>query len=157
MWIFTQALAAAWYSFAGELAPRSIMKIFGILILAVGLILGGYALTMSVSIDVPAQDIGDGIKLPAMQVANVDRMAQRQNLMIYSGILAVVGAILTGFASMRQVTPSPPNGALEDAPEVVWRVEGALDQASVSICPKCRHMGDGDAIECGRCGAAIAA
>jgi hypothetical protein len=156
MWIFTQALAAAWYSLAGEPAPRSIMKIFGILILAVGLILGGYALTMSVSIDVSAQDIGDGIKLPAIQVANLDRMAQRQNLMIFSGILAVVGAILTGFASMRQVATAPINGALEGESEAVWRVEGALDQTSVSICPKCRHMDSGDAIECGRCGAAIA-
>lgn len=132
------------------------MKIFGILILAVGLILGSYALTMSVGIDVPAQDIGDGIRLPAIQVANLDRMAQRQNLMIFSGILAVVGAILTGFASMRQVVTAPTMAALEEQPEAAWRVEGALDRASVSICPKCRHMGSGDAIECGRCGAAIA-
>lgn len=137
------------------------MKALGIIILAFGLMLGGYALNMDVSVHVPAQDFGYGIKTPEATVANIDKMAQRQNLLIFSGVLAVVGAILTGFASMRPAAPVP-------APVQLREGEGLLDflnekpvakapaaPSSVSICPKCRSMGGGDDAECGRCGAAL--
>ena len=137
------------------------MKLIGILILVAGLLLGVRAITMDVGIDVPAHDIGYGMSTPAMKVANLDLMTQRQNYLIFSGILAVVGAILTGFASMRPT-------AQASAPVILKEGEGLLDflneqpdaqppasPASVTICPKCRSMGSGDAIECARCGSPL--
>ena len=125
------------------------MKIIGIIVLAIGLIMGGYALTMDVGIDVPARDYGDGITTPAMQVANIDRMAQRQNYMIFSGILSMVGAILLGFGSMgRQVLPAKSEPTAPPVAESLISPQGAT---SVSICPSCRHMGAGDATHCSRC------
>lgn len=143
------------------------MKALDITILALGLMLGGYALNMDVSVHVPAQDFGYGIRTPAADVANLDKMAQRQNFLIFSGVLAVVGAILTGFASLRPTGPASEPVALKEG-------EGLLDflkeidsmpekraakvpaePAAVSICPKCRSMGGGGDSECGRCGAAL--
>lgn len=139
------------------------MKAVGIIILVAGLILAGYALNMDVSVHVPAQDFGYGIRTPESSVANIDKMAQRQNFLIFSGVLAVVGAILTGFASMRPAAPAP-------APVQLREGEGLLDflnekpaprqaaePTTVSICPKCRSMGSGDDVECGRCGADLRA
>jgi hypothetical protein len=136
------------------------MKNFGILILLAGLALGGYSLSMSVAVDVPARDIGFGITTPAMQVANVDRMAQRQNYMIFSGILSVVGAILLGFGSMqaKRAPADPPAPAPESAtPEedAAWLQGLIAAPNSFSVCPKCRHMGGGSDTACGRCGAAL--
>lgn len=96
------------------------MKYFGILILLCGLALGIYALNMDVSVDVESKDFGYGIRTPAMSVANVNLMEQRQNLLIFSGVLAIVGAILTGFASMRPSTPA-------SAPVTLKEGEGLLD------------------------------
>lgn len=101
------------------------MKAFGVIILAGGLLLGGFALNMDVSVQVPARDFGYGIRTPAMAVANVDRMAQRQNFLIFGGVLAVAGAILIGFSSSRPVDSTPAANAegsglldfLETAPE----------------------------------------
>ena len=96
------------------------MKYFGILILLAGLALGVYALNMNVSVDVESRDFGYGVRTPAMSVANVNLIEQRQNLLIFSGVLAIVGAILTGFASMRPAAPAPTPVALKDG-------EGLLD------------------------------
>jgi ribosomal protein L40E len=142
------------------------MKLIGIIILVAGLILGAHALTMDVGIDVPARDFGYGVSTPAMKVANVDLMTQRQNYLIFSGILAVVGAILTGFASMQ------PNGSRNLDPgfsnftqstsatpllDEALAYQAAKESGSVSICPKCRSMGPGDLVNCGRCGATLGA
>lgn len=96
------------------------MKFFGILILVVGLALSVFALNMSVNVDVASRDLGYGVRIPAMSVANVNLMEQRQNLLIFSGVLAVVGTILTGFASMRPAAPAP-------VPVVLKEGEGLLD------------------------------
>lgn len=139
------------------------MKYFGILILLAGLGLGIFALNMKVNVDVEARDFGYGIRTPAMSVANVNLMEQRQNLLIFSGVLAVVGAILTGFASMRPAAPAPAPVALKDGEGLLDFLNekpaapAAAEQSSVSICPKCRSMGSGDDVECGRCGAALQA
>ena len=147
------------------------MRNLGILILLVGLVLGSYSLAMDVSVDVPARDFGYGIATPAMQVANVDKMAQRQNFMIFSGILSVVGAILLGFGSMlamsRQLpaptpkaprAPTPPEPAPSSPEEDKERRAISISGPKiVSICPKCRHMGNGHDVACGRCGAQLAA
>lgn len=139
------------------------MKYFGILILLAGLGLGVYALNMNVSVDVESKDFGYGIRTPAMSVANVNLMEQRQNLLIFSGVLSVVGAILTGFASMRPTPPAPAPIALKDGEGLLDFLNekpaapAAAEQSSVSICPKCRSMGGGDDAECGRCGAALQA
>lgn len=139
------------------------MKFYGILILVAGLALSVFALNMDVHVDVASKDLGYGIRTPAMSVANVGLMEQRQNLLIFAGVLSVVGAILTGFASMRPAVPTPAPVALKEG-------EGLLDfldekpaapassgPSSISICPKCRSMGGGDDVECGRCGAPLQA
>ena len=136
------------------------MKNLGVLILVVGLALGGYSLFMDVSIDVPARDLGHGIDTPAMRVANVDRMAQRQNVMIFSGILSVVGAILLGFGSIQSVQsrarkPEAPRKAMLSEEGREFPDARSSKPQTVSICPKCRHMGGGDDVACGRCGAQL--
>ncbi|MGF6116676.1 hypothetical protein ABIE30_000656 [Janthinobacterium lividum] len=133
------------------------MKNLGMLVLVVGLALGGYSLFMDVSIDVPARDFGYGVGTPAMQVANLDRMAQRQNFMIFSGILSVVGAILLGFGSIHSVQsparrPEAPREATSLEEDLELKGARSSKPQAVSICPKCRHMGEGDDIECGLCG-----
>jgi hypothetical protein len=143
------------------------MKFFGILILLAGLALSVFALNMKINVDVESRDFGYGVRTPAMSVANMDLMEQRQNLLIFAGVLSVVGAILTGFASMQPAAPAP-------VPVVLKEGEGLLDflneidsmpekrtaksltePIAASICPQCRSMGSGDEIECGRCGAAL--
>lgn len=154
------------------------MKNFGMLILVVGLALAGYSLAMDVSVDVPARNFGYGVATPAMQVANMDKMAQRQNLMVFSGILSVVGAILLGFGSMQSMsrqmpvhTPIAPRAPMSPEraptsperaptpPEEDMERRAALKSGPkiVSICPKCRHMGNGYDVACGRCGAQLEA
>lgn len=147
------------------------MKNLGILILLVGLGLGAYSLGMDVSVDVPARDYGSGVTTSAMQVANVDKMAQRQNVMIFSGILSVVGAILLGFGSMQPIfrqmparTPEAPRAPTSPEPAPTSPEEGKERRVTstsgpkiVSICPKCRHMGNGYDVACGRCGAQLGA
>lgn len=96
------------------------MKFFGILILLAGLALSVFALNMKVNVDVESRDFGYGVRTPAMSVANVNLMEQRQNLLIFAGVLSVVGAILTGFASMQPAAPAP-------VPVVLKEGEGLLD------------------------------
>lgn len=134
--------------------------------MVVGLALGGYSLAMDVSVDVPARDYGNGITTSAMQVANVDKMAQRQNFMIFSGILSVVGAILLGFGSLQPIfrqmpvrTPEAPRAPMSPEPAPMSPEDGKERRATstsgpkiVSIFPKCRHMGNGHDVACGRCG-----
>lgn len=139
------------------------MKYFGIFSLLAGLGLGIFALNMKVNVDVEARDFGYGIRTPAMSVANVNLMEQRQNLLIFSGVLAVVGAILTGFASMRPAAPAP-----APAPVALKDGEGLLDflneksagpavaeRPVASVCPKCHSVGGGDDVKCERCGAEL--
>jgi hypothetical protein len=103
-----------------NLAQAFNVKFFGILILVVGLALSIFALNMKVNVEVESRDLGYGVRIPAMSVANVNLMEQRQNLLIFSGVLAVVGAILTGFASMRPAAPAP-------VPVILKEGEGLLD------------------------------
>ena len=99
------------------------MKIAGIIILVIGLFVSVVALSMDVSVGVPAQDFGYGLTTPSMRVANANLMAQRQNLLIFAGILSVVGAILTGFGAMAPNVPppvpvaTPAEGTTPTAPE----------------------------------------
>lgn len=135
------------------------MKTIGILILVAGLALAGYALNMKVSVDIPARDYGYSVSTPAIEVANIDRMAQRQNLLIFAGVLSIVGAILTGFGAMAQKPASPTTTPVET--EVAAGKNETITPSpgtpvSVSICPKCRYMGSGEATHCARCEAGLA-
>jgi len=137
------------------------MKFFGILILLAGLALSVFALNMDVHVDVASKDLGYGIHTPAMSVANVGLMEDRQNMLIFAGVMSVVGAILTGFASMRPVEPARAPVALKEGEGLLDFLNEkptapvATEPSAVSICPKCRSMGSGDDVECGRCGAAL--
>jgi hypothetical protein len=134
------------------------MKLIGILILVAGLLLGARALTMDVGVDVPARDFGYGVSTPAMKVANLDLMTQRQNFLIFSGILSVVGAILTGFSSMRPRPALEVDFISENSTSATPLLDEALayqaskEAGTVSICPKCRSMGSDNLPRCGRCG-----
>lgn len=139
------------------------MRNLGILILIAGLALGLYAITMDVSVSVAARDFGYGIQTPAMEVANLDKMSQRQNFIIFSGILSVVGAILAGFGSIRpsqqKATPHdgvPSTSVEEDKEFMTALLASPNTPGSFSICPKCRHMGQGGDAICGRCGVELA-
>jgi hypothetical protein len=138
------------------------MKNWGIAILVLGLALGAYSLSMDVGIDVPARDYGYGIKSPAMQVANIDKISQRQNVMIFSGILSVVGAILVGFGSMQQRQPArpvsrPPQAQTTPEEDAEFMRDLVAAPNNFSICSKCRHMGSGKDAACARCGAEFSA
>jgi hypothetical protein len=133
------------------------MKNLGILILLVGLSLGGYSLSMDVSVGVPARNFGYGVATPAMQVVNIDKMAQRQNFMVFSGILSVVGAILLGFGAMqpsrtRVGPPDAPRAPTSPDEDREWMDNLLAAPKTVSICPKCGHLGAGDDTSCGQCG-----
>jgi hypothetical protein len=131
------------------------MKIFGWVALTIGLMLGVYALTMDVSVAVAAKNYGYGIETPAMSVNNMGLMAQRQNYLIFSGILSVVGAILIGFGAM---APKPPARPVAEVLPTIAKAPAEPDvPVSVTICPKCRFMGDGDATVCARCEAPLTA
>ncbi len=135
------------------------MRNLGILILVAGLALGLYAITMDVSVSVAARDFGYGIQTPRMEVANLDKMSQRQNFIIFSGILSVVGAILLGFGSMQlqtrgQISEQDVSSAATSANNELMSklVPPPSAPGSFSICPRCRHMGSGDDMNCKRCG-----
>lgn len=133
------------------------MKLISIFILVLGLLLGAHALTMDVGVEVPAQDSAYGVSTPGMRVANIDLMNQRQNYLIFSGILALVGAILTGFASMRPSAPTTPfrQSGPSSVSDMAPRAKPSEQPSSVSICPQCRSMGPGDLTACTKCGTAI--
>lgn len=123
------------------------MRTIGIVSLVAGLALCAYSLVMDVGVVVPRQSMGDGFVLPPTEVANVDLMGRRQNFMVFGGILSVVGAILVGFSALAR-RPPPIKRAIampvSAAPEII-------NPTSVTICPKCRYMGAGDATACARC------
>ncbi len=106
MWALSELISKIYNTLFG-----GAMKTFGAILLASGLLLGGFALNMDVGVQVPARDFGYGIRTPAMAVANVDRMAQRQNFLIFGGMLAVAGAILIGFSSSRPAASTPATNA----------------------------------------------
>lgn len=128
------------------------MKLLGILILAFALALGAYSLTLDAGVDVPARDLGYGVTTPAMRVPNADLPSQRQNYIIVSGFLSIVGAIL--------LVSHPCHRRLSELDRsTLPRLESADPEIpiSVSICPNCRHMGAGESIECARCAAPLTA
>lgn len=76
------------------------MKKIGIAMLLLGMALAIYAMTMDVSVKMESQYLGFGIQTPEMKVANLDLISQRQNTLIMGGLLAIVGAILTGIGTL---------------------------------------------------------
>lgn len=76
------------------------MKLIGAAILMIGLGLGIYALTMSVGVEVPSKVIAFGITTPAVTIADPQLLSQRHNYLIFSGILAIAGAIVLGMATI---------------------------------------------------------
>jgi hypothetical protein len=78
------------------------VKSLGIVLLALGAAIAIYAMNMDVSVTVEARDLGFGVHVPGMTVANLELMSRRQNILTLGGMLAVVGAILTGFATLSQ-------------------------------------------------------
>lgn len=83
------------------------MKRLGIAMLVLGMALAIYAMTMDVSVKMESQYLGFGIQTPEMKVANLDLISQRQNTLIMGGLLAVVGAILTGIGTLSQTKGIP--------------------------------------------------
>jgi hypothetical protein len=71
------------------------MKVIGYILLAAGLLLGDYALTMDTS--VPVNYTYDNTAGLPTRVNNLGLMADRQNYLIFSGILVVLGSVLIIF------------------------------------------------------------
>lgn len=130
------------------------MKIIGTILIIVGLALGVYALQMNVGVEVPSKDLGYGITTPAMTVANVDLISQRQNYLIFSGILSLLGVILVGFGVMapKQAQSTSPSNKAETPSAPAAYNPVASGPVSITMCPKCRFTEDGNAKACGRCG-----
>jgi hypothetical protein len=117
------------------------MKLIGILLLLAGLLLGGRALTMDVGVEMSAPSFG-----VSLRVANIDLMTQRQNYLIFSGILSVVGAILIGFASIRPTS-------LQATHEEQDNTSALLPAATaVSDCPYCKAKDQAGRERCSICG-----
>jgi len=122
------------------------MRIFGFILIGLGVLLGIYALTMDVSIRVP----GESTKF---EIANIERLLQRLNFIVISGVLCVIGSLFVGFHSLQ----APPEmivdvaGADIVADESSDRVS-ANGPVSVSICSYCKFMGSGTDESCTRCG-----
>jgi hypothetical protein len=126
---------------------RLIMKFIGILFLVTGLLLGGRALTMDVGVEVTTPDFA-GMR-GSLRVANVDLMTQRQNYLIFAGILSVVGAILIGFGSVRPVSPLEGTRTTE-----AQNSEAAIMRLAPAVfdCPYCKAKGQGGRERCSICG-----
>ena len=71
------------------------MKAIGILFIIIGALLGIHALTMDVTVAVDYSG-GNSLGLPE-RVNNIGLMSDRQNYLIFGGILLVIGLILTIF------------------------------------------------------------
>lgn len=111
--------------------------------------MGAYALTMDVGIDVPARDFGYGISTPAMKVANLDLMSRRQNYLTFAGILAVVGVVVMGFASLR-------TNKSADAPEGYPAPNSSTTLSrpvadGMKLCPYCAEEVRAAAMRCKHC------
>ncbi|MDO9419983.1 MAG: hypothetical protein Q7T66_04895 [Herminiimonas sp.] len=131
------------------------MKISGIILLIAGLMLGLYALTMEVGVDIPAKDYGYGVSTPATKVANLSLMNERQNLLIFSGVISIVGSILLGFG-FSNTKVNTQNDVKEIGEEPVSKpkiVRSYVPVSTVTICPHCRKMETGEVSECSGCGA----
>lgn len=133
------------------------MKVLGLILMCFGLVLGAYSMTLDVLVSAPAQDLGYGVHIPAVTVANADKMAQRQNLLIFSGVLAVCGALLAGFGAMGQRGDAVVRIAAEspaEAQDVQPRERQGSGPVSMYICSSCRHTGQAydDTTVCERCG-----
>ncbi|MEF2265373.1 hypothetical protein V3C40_01155 [Janthinobacterium sp. LS2A] len=122
------------------------MKQIGYGLLALGIFLAIFALTMDVGIHLQVTQLD-------MTVANLDRISQRLNYIILSGVFSVMGVMLIGFDSLK-VLPERENTTMrtsqQDIPKEKIKAPGPV--TSVSICPSCKFMGEGDAEQCGRCG-----
>lgn len=126
------------------------MKFAGIVILTIGLLLAIFSLFMDTTVAVAARDYGYGVSSPNMRVSNIDLISKRQSYLNFSGILSVVGAILVGFSSISKAQREKP--VPSPVVDVVDNIPSGPTSVSVSICPKCRYMGAGDAPSCNRCG-----
>lgn len=122
------------------------MKQIGYGLLSLGAVLAIFALTMDVGIHLQGTQLD-------MTVANLDRISQRLNYIILSGVFLVIGAMLIGFQSLK-VLPERVNTAMRTPqPEVPHeKIKTPAPATSISICPSCKFMGEGDALQCGRCG-----
>nr|WP_314606543.1 hypothetical protein [uncultured Janthinobacterium sp.] len=122
------------------------MKQIGYGLLSLGAALAIFALTMDVGIHLQGTQLD-------MTVTNLDRISQRLNYIILSGVFSVMGVMLIGFQSLK-VLPERENTAMRTPqPEASQeKIKAPGPVTSVSICPSCKFMGEGDAEQCGRCG-----
>ncbi len=81
------------------------MKSIGLVLVAIGIVLGAWAFTMDTAVETPSQTIGSSRLrqyIPSVYINNIGFMEDRRNYMMGSGLFIVVGAILIGFGSLKK-------------------------------------------------------
>jgi hypothetical protein len=90
------------------------MKMLGMVLVALGLAGGVYALNMDTSVEAGGQTLVSGsysIHVPETRVNNIGLMDERRNFLYASGLAVVVGIILFGFGSLQK----SPAGSVTDS------------------------------------------
>jgi len=102
------------------------MKLFGIIILIVGIILGIYAFSMETSVEVNYRGYSYGLP---NRVSNLSLMNKQRNLLIFSGILSLTGLIII-FASMSMQTNN--NKEIVETHKMQQKVQDPNSQQKIS-------------------------
>jgi len=111
------------------------MKIFGIILVVVGLIWAVIAFNMQTTVTSPSQSFGSGdyaIETPSVTVNNIGLMDQRRNNLMFAGLTILVGAVFIGFGSLSRKAP----------------IEGS----DIVACPYCAELVKPEAVVCKHCG-----
>lgn len=82
------------------------MKNFGVLLIIVGLIFAFFAFSMDTSVEVGGEVIGEGeysITVPVQRVNNLGLMNEKQNYIMGSGLMILIGVLLFIFAKKEHI------------------------------------------------------
>lgn len=91
----------------------TIMKVLGILLIAVGLVWGAIAYSMPISVKTEGKTISSGSyssRIEPSEVYNLSLASERNLNFTFAAVITVVGTILFGFGSIQSTTNSSSNG-----------------------------------------------
>lgn len=70
------------------------LSVLGWLLLIGGLIGLGYGMTIDTTVETGGEHLGFGVTIPRQRIHNVGLMNEKQNTLIVSGVIALVGVVL---------------------------------------------------------------